>query len=118
MESRAINGRWPMSEKQRRRVVVRLSKIIEDPDTKTREVTAAARALIAADGLNVAEEKANDGFTQDELLARWNAAVQAAVEAELKSRGISGGQSSKAGDGILAIGASTVSEATAIPGPA
>ena len=50
---RALRERWPISDEARANVVERLSEIVAKPGAKRRERIAAARALIAADALNV-----------------------------------------------------------------
>lgn len=116
LEARAISGRWPIPDKTRERLITRLAGIVENKKASRREVTAAARALIAADSLNLAEEKANDGYTAEELLAKWQEAVAAGVEAELarrETRRIAGDAGD--GDGTL-VPASAVPAPSRLPG--
>jgi hypothetical protein len=88
LEVQAILGRWPISPEVRKRTIRRLDRIVSNKRASRREVTAAARALIAADALSLAEEKSNDGFTQEELLAKWQEAVSDGVAAELARRSV------------------------------
>lgn len=56
MMAKALEQRWPMSDNVRKVVVARLAKIVADTSTSPREATAAARALIAAEGQNQGDE--------------------------------------------------------------
>jgi len=53
---RAIKSRWPISDETRRQIIERL-KIISAESEDERSAVAASRALIAADTLNLADEK-------------------------------------------------------------
>ena len=53
---RAIRERWPIADSTRERIVNRLARII-DQSPDDRHVIAAARALIAADGQNIAADR-------------------------------------------------------------
>ena len=119
LEIRAIVSRWPIEDKQRARIVKRLMGIIENKRATRREATAAARALIAADALSLAEEKANDGYTQEEILARWKEAVAAGVAAELarRERGRITGPESATDEAATVVPAQAVSETAEVPGP-
>jgi hypothetical protein len=116
LEAKAILGRWPISPEVRARTIKRLANIVTNKKASRREVTAAARALIAADALSLAEEKANDGYTQEELLAKWQEAVDAGVAAELarrEVRRIEGGGSDQPAAEVVPT--RTVPEAETVP---
>jgi hypothetical protein len=72
---RAIRDRWPMPESVRGRVLNRLLKVLDDdawegesPFVRPshREVIAAARALLAADALNLAQRKLDAARADDQ----------------------------------------------------
>jgi hypothetical protein len=50
---RALRERWPIPKALRRPLIERLGKIVQDPKASTREVVAAARAILAASRLNL-----------------------------------------------------------------
>lgn len=50
--ARAVSQRWPMSQEIRDAVITRLAMIVADPNSTTREVATAARALISAERQN------------------------------------------------------------------
>ena len=54
---RALRERWPIPEAMRSVIVKSLAKILLDADSSAREKTAAAKALMAADSLNVQQER-------------------------------------------------------------
>jgi hypothetical protein len=56
MMARALTQRWPISEKTRRGVIGALISILADPKASPREKTAAAKALMAAEQQNQADE--------------------------------------------------------------
>ena len=51
-----MEQRWPIKQEYREALIKRLIRIIADPASKPREVTAASRALLAAEGQNQADE--------------------------------------------------------------
>lgn len=53
MEERALRERWPISEERRQQIVERLCKVIETNGVDERHLIGAAKALIAADKLNL-----------------------------------------------------------------
>jgi len=57
MIQKSLEQRWPIRPEYREALVKRLTKIIADPKSTTREVTAASRALIAAEGQNQGDEQ-------------------------------------------------------------
>jgi hypothetical protein len=57
MAQKALEQRWPIKQEYREALVKRLMRIIADPNSSAREVTSASKALIAADLVNVAEDK-------------------------------------------------------------
>jgi hypothetical protein len=54
---KALKERWPIPEAMRSVIVKSLAKILLDADSSAREKTAAAKALMAADSLNVQQER-------------------------------------------------------------
>ena len=54
--ARALEQRWPISDKVRKAIVGRLVQIVADPASSPREVTAAAKALLAAESQNQSDE--------------------------------------------------------------
>jgi hypothetical protein len=54
---RALRERWPIPEAMRSVIVKSLAKILLDAESSAREKTAAAKALMAADSLNVQQER-------------------------------------------------------------
>jgi len=58
--------RWPIKPEYREAMVLRLSEIIVNPNSTTKEVTDASRALLAAEKQNQADEADNqDDFTTE-----------------------------------------------------
>lgn len=57
MLERAARQRWPIPEKYKQAIIARQVKIATDANSKPREASAAARTIIAADRLNIEEEK-------------------------------------------------------------
>lgn len=63
-----LEKRWPIESEQRRSMIDRLAKIIDDPASSTKDVTDASRALLAAERQNQQDEaKLQSDFT-DELI--------------------------------------------------
>lgn len=60
MIAKALEQRWPIKPEYRAALVRRLVQVIADPASSPREVTAASRALIAAEGQNLADEQHSD----------------------------------------------------------
>ena len=56
MMAKALEQRWPISENARKAIVGRLLRIVADPHSSAREVTAASKALMAAEGQNQLDE--------------------------------------------------------------
>lgn len=56
MMQKALEQRWPVREEFRAGMITRLMRIIADPKSTAREVTAASKALIAAEGQNQLDE--------------------------------------------------------------
>jgi histone acetyltransferase (RNA polymerase elongator complex component) len=56
MIQKAFVQRWPIPPEYREHLVRRLIQIIANPNSKPREVTAAAKALLAAESQNQADE--------------------------------------------------------------
>lgn len=65
MIARAVMQRWPIKPEYRAALVNKLMKVIADPNSSAREVTAAARALLSAESQNQSDEhKVVDVATQ------------------------------------------------------
>jgi hypothetical protein len=56
MMAKALEQRWPISDNARRAIIGRLLKIIADPQSSAREVTAASKAILSAEAQNQADE--------------------------------------------------------------
>ena len=54
--ARALTQRWPIKPEYREAIVKRLLRVIADPQSSPREVTAAARALMSAEAQNQSDE--------------------------------------------------------------
>lgn len=52
MMGMAVSQRWPISQEYRSAIITRLLKVVVDPSSSKREVTAAARALLSAESQN------------------------------------------------------------------
>ena len=55
--ARAITDRWPLSTEYRQSIIKVLMQIALNPSCSPRERTSAAKALIAADAVNMAQSK-------------------------------------------------------------
>lgn len=60
MIAQAANQRWNIKPEYKDALVRRLTSIIADPNSTTREVTAASRALIAAESQNQSDEQRDE----------------------------------------------------------
>ena len=56
MMAKAVIQRWPISSEYRATIVRRLMRVFADPASSPREVTAAAKALLAAEQQNQSDE--------------------------------------------------------------
>jgi hypothetical protein len=56
MMARALTQRWPVSPEYKTIIVSQLMKVIADPQASPREKTSAAKALMAAEAQNQADE--------------------------------------------------------------
>jgi hypothetical protein len=56
MMARALTQRWPLSPEYKTIIVKQLMKVIADPKSSPREKTSAAKALMAAEAQNQADE--------------------------------------------------------------
>lgn len=56
MMVRALVQRWPIKHEYREAIIKRLVRIVADPNSSPREVTAAAKGLLAAEAQNQADE--------------------------------------------------------------
>lgn len=59
MIAKALEQRWPIRPEYREALIKRLMRIIADPTSSPREVTAASKALLAADTQNTEAENTN-----------------------------------------------------------
>lgn len=82
MVARAITERWPIKPAMRAAVVKRMAGIVTSSKVSAREATAAAKALIAADALNQADEIA--AKPQQVQHAHVHAFLDAAIEQEIE----------------------------------
>jgi len=65
MIQKAFEQRWPIEPMHKKAIVHRLLRIIADPQSSPREITAAAKALIAAEKQNQDDEHAKvDEFNE------------------------------------------------------
>ena len=60
---KAMNQRWPIEDRYRAAMIRRLMAIVADPDSTAREITAASRALIAAEAQNQHDEEPTGTIT-------------------------------------------------------
>ena len=56
MLTQALEQRWPVKPEFREALIKRLVRIIADPNSSPREITAASKALISAESQNQADE--------------------------------------------------------------
>ena len=56
MIARALTQRWPIKQEYRQAIVAKLMRVIADPSSSPREITAAAKALMAAEKQNQEDE--------------------------------------------------------------
>ena len=56
MIQKSLEQRWPIRPEYREALVKKLVRVIADPQSSAREVTAASRALIAAEAQNQSDE--------------------------------------------------------------
>lgn len=56
MMAKALEQRWPINENARKAIISRLLRIVADPQSSPREVTAASKALMAAESQNQKDE--------------------------------------------------------------
>ena len=54
--ARAVIQRWPIKPEYREAVIKRLIRVIADPNSSPREVTAASKAIMAAETQNQSDE--------------------------------------------------------------
>ena len=54
--ARALMQRWPIKDEYREAIIKRLVKIVADPSSSPREVTAAAKGLLSAEKQNQDDE--------------------------------------------------------------
>lgn len=60
MMAQALEQRWPMTDTARKVIINRLLKIVANEKSSSREVTAAAKALLAAEAQNQKDEQHAD----------------------------------------------------------
>ena len=63
--AQAARQRWDIDDDSKSILVRRLTSILEDPASSAREVTAASRALIAAEAQNQSDEHRDEQIDQD-----------------------------------------------------
>jgi len=56
MMAKAVEQRWPMSAGIRRGIITKLIQVMTSPDSSPREITSAAKALMAAEKQNQEDE--------------------------------------------------------------
>lgn len=84
MIQRAFESRWDIRPEYRDVLVKRLVKIIADPNSSPREVTAASKALIAAEAQNQSDQhKVIDVGVQQRNLELDSIAAELGIEAHL-----------------------------------
>lgn len=94
METRSIQERWPMPANSRKAIIGRLLAIIANPTAKPREITAAAKALMAADKLNLEQEERDNPTVQQHEHVHQLGTVERAtaaldiLKAEARRRGL------------------------------
>ena len=66
---RALRERWPIKDEYRERIIASLLLIVVDKSASPRERTSAAKALLAADKINVEQEQL-DSLDENERRAR------------------------------------------------
>lgn len=101
--AKALMQRWPIKPEYRAAIVQKLMKVLADPESSPREVTAAAKALMAAEKQNQEDEIAHAQLRLqarnaelDEIAADLGIAVDAVQYAIAQSPRDDGG--TKAGD--------------------
>jgi hypothetical protein len=98
--AKALEQRWPIKSEYRLALVKRLVHIIADPNSKAREVTAACRALIAAENQNLADEQHSDRMDEGrnrvlDFVARIDAAEVYRITESAGTDSAQGGNESK-----------------------
>ena len=69
--------RWPIKPEYRAAIITKLMQVVANPETKPRELTAAAKALLAADKLNMESEAAERDRQQIERRAELSGIAEA-----------------------------------------
>lgn len=67
MIAKALTQRWPINPEYREALVKRLVRVIADPSSSAREVTAASKALLAAEQQNIEDAKQADDFQSSRI---------------------------------------------------
>lgn len=87
--ARALEQRWPINDTARKAIIGRLLRVIADPESSTREVTAASRAILSAEAQNQADEHklvdvsiSNRNFELDEIAREIGVDLSVVVDAE------------------------------------
>ena len=80
LDARALTQRWPIKTEYRDAIVKRLMRVIADPHSSPREVTAASKALMAAEAQNQKDEHQRlDDFKQRIIGIAERCGIDAAV---------------------------------------
>ena len=80
--AKALTQRWPISSEYREAIVRRLIKIIVDKESSNREVTIAAKALMAAEAQNQSDE--HTAAVQSDRNRFLEVARQLGIEADFR----------------------------------
>ncbi len=94
MMARALQQRWPIKPEYREAIVRRLVQVVANPNSSPREVTAAAKALMAAEVQNQKDEHQRlDDFRQRIISIAERCGIDATVLriGEAASSGAAGG---------------------------
>ena len=75
--ARALMERWPIKPEYRAAIITKLMQVVANPNSSPRELTAAAKALMAADKLNMESEAAERDRQQIERRAELSGIAQA-----------------------------------------
>ncbi len=103
MMAKALEQRWPIKPEYREAIVRKLVQIIANPSSSPREVTAATRALMAAESQNQEDEhKALSDFRQRIIDIAERCGINASVLriGEATSFGPTGGDGSNVGSRV------------------
>jgi len=65
----AINGRWPVTESHKKKIVEAAIKVVEDEESDSRAVSAAMKVILAAEAQNQKDEHRTDNSGGNRFLA-------------------------------------------------